>query len=202
MGFRGIMGEFTMQHLSSGELEAYLKNKQFNGIIFFGYTNGGTGAGARYSAYYARPDVYEHHRWILRKIIPISRAVQRARRQKDPAARLSSTEMVDNASTETSLTINLAAEGKIKEMKSPEEGLNRITGRSKDTAPTIIRFGNNISRGIYLFVDSDRPEEVIVNADKISLPNDAVVFNEFSEKILEVKPLKVLFLLRRQKDPL
>jgi hypothetical protein len=35
-GFRGILGEFTMQHLSSGELEAYLKSKLFNGIVFFG----------------------------------------------------------------------------------------------------------------------------------------------------------------------
>ena len=74
---RGILGEFTMQHLSGGEMDAYLKSKLFNGIVFFGYTNGGTAAGAHYSAYCSRPDVYNHHRWVLRKLVPISRAVQR-----------------------------------------------------------------------------------------------------------------------------
>jgi len=49
-GLRGILGEFTMQHLSGGELDAYLKNKLFNGIVFFGYTNGGTAVGASYAA--------------------------------------------------------------------------------------------------------------------------------------------------------
>ena len=61
-GLRGILGEFTMQHLSGGELDAYLKSKLFNGIVFFGYTNGGTAAGASYSAYCSRPDVYDHQR--------------------------------------------------------------------------------------------------------------------------------------------
>ena len=50
-GLHGILGEFTMQHLSGGELDAYLKSKLFNGVVFFGYTDGGTAAGADYSAY-------------------------------------------------------------------------------------------------------------------------------------------------------
>jgi hypothetical protein len=47
-GLRGILGEFTMQHLAPGELDSYLKSKLFNGIVFFGYTDGGTAAGAAY----------------------------------------------------------------------------------------------------------------------------------------------------------
>ena len=43
-GLRGIL-EFTMQHLSGGEIDAYL-SKLFSGIVFFGYTNGGGRRGA------------------------------------------------------------------------------------------------------------------------------------------------------------
>ena len=59
---------------SPGELAAYLQSKLFNGIVFFGYTNGGTAAGAQYSFYTARPDVYQHQRWVFRRMILRSRA--------------------------------------------------------------------------------------------------------------------------------
>ena len=134
-GLRGILGEFTMQHLSGGELDAYLKSKLFNGIVFFGYTNGGTAAGASYSAYCSRPDVYDHQRWVLRKLVPVSRAVQRAGRQMDPAAKLASAAAPAGEAGAAPAGVAVNAEGKVEEVKRREAGLDRITGRSPETAP-------------------------------------------------------------------
>ena len=128
-GLRGILGEFTMQHLSGGEMDAYLKSKLFNGIVFFGYTNGGTAAGASYSAYCSRPDVYNHQRWVLRKLVPISRAVQRAGRQMDPAAKLASAAAPASEAGAAPAGVAVNAEGKVEEVKRREAGLDRITGR-------------------------------------------------------------------------
>ncbi len=135
-GLHGILGEFTTQHLSGGQLDAYLKNKLPNGIVFFGYTNGGTAAGARYSAYCSRPDVYNHQRWVLRKLVPISRALQRAGRQLDPAAKLASAAAPTGPTGAASAASAGNAEGKVKEVKRREAGLDRITGRSPETMPT------------------------------------------------------------------
>lgn len=186
-GLRGILGEFTMQHLSGGELDAYLKSKLLNGIVFFGYTNGGTAAGARYSGYCSRPDVYHHQRWVLRKLVPVSRAVQRAGRETDPAANLASVLPPPGTAEESSLRVTVNAEGKVAEVRGREEGLDRITGRSKETTPRIVRYGSNIADGIYLFVDSGRPEELICNAGKLGIRSDTVVFDEFSGQMLEAK---------------
>ena len=108
-----------MQHLSGGEMDAYLKSKLFNGIVFFGYTNGGTAAGASYSAYCSRPDVYNHQRWVLRKLVPISRAVQRAGRQVDPAARLTSAAMTVGEAGAAPAGVAVNAEGLVLEWGRP-----------------------------------------------------------------------------------
>ncbi len=112
-------------------MDAYLKNKLFNGIVFFGYTNGGTAAGAHYSAYCSRPDVYNHHRWVLRKLIPISRAVQRAGHQADPAAKLSPATVRAGEGSVAPSGVAVNAEGQVREAKRHEAGLNRITGRRR-----------------------------------------------------------------------
>lgn len=186
-GLRGILGEFTMQHLSGGELDAYLKNKLFNGIVFFGYTNGGTAAGARYSGYCSRPDVYHHQRWVLRKLVPVSRAVQRAGRQIDPAVKLASAAAPVSQSRPAPAGVAVNAEGQVREVKRREAGLERITGRSLDTEPLIIRYGSDIGDGIYLFVDSGQAEEVICDAHKLGVRPDTLVFDEFAERVLEAK---------------
>jgi hypothetical protein len=184
-GLRGILGEFTMQHLSGGELDAYLKSKLFNGIVFFGYTNGGTAAGARYSGYCSRPDVYHHQRWVLRKLVPVSRAVQRAGRQVDPGAKLASA-MSSAAGADAALAgVAVNAEGRVEEVKPREAGLDRITGRSADTAPLIARYGRDVADGIYLFLDSGQPEEVVCDAEKLGVRADTVVFDEFNGRVLE-----------------
>jgi hypothetical protein len=176
-----------MQHLSGGELEAYLKNKLFNGIVFFGYTNGGTAAGARYSSYCSRPDVYDHQRWVLRKLVPISRAVQRAGRQMDPAAKLASAAASAGDAGAAPAGVAVNAEGKVEEVKRREAGLDRITGRSAETTPRIARYGRDVAGGIYLFVDSGQPEEVVCDAQKLGLRADTLVFDEFAGRVLEAK---------------
>jgi hypothetical protein len=184
---RGILGEFTMQHLSGGEMDAYLKSKLFNGIVFFGYTNGGTAAGARYSGYCSRPDVYNHQRWVLRKLVPVSRAVQRAGRQTDPAAKLASAAAPAGKADSAPAGVAVDADGRVKEMKRREAGLDRITGRSPETAPLVIRYGRDVANGIYLFVDSGRQEDVVCDAQKLGVRADTVVFDEFAGRVLEAK---------------
>lgn len=186
-GLRGILGEFTMQHLSGGELDAYLKNKLFNGIVFFGYTNGGTAAGARYSAYCSRPDVYNHQRWVLRKLVPISRAVQRAGCQKEPGAKLASAAAPVGQAVAAPAGVTVNAEGRVKELKRREAGLDRITGRAPATSPLVVRYGHDITKGIFLFIDSGRPEEVVCDAQKLGLGEDALVFDEFAGRVLDGK---------------
>lgn len=186
-GLRGILGEFTMQHLSGGELDAYLKSKLFNGIVFFGYTNGGTAAGARYSSYCSRPDVYDHQRWVLRKLVPVSRAVQRAGRQQDPAAKLASAVAPAGETAAIPSGVAVNAEGKVAEVKRHEAGLDRITGRSPETIRLVARYGGDIDNGIYLFVDSGQPEEVVCDAQKLDLRADTLVFDELAGRVLKAE---------------
>jgi hypothetical protein len=186
-GLRGILGEFTMQHLSGGEMDAHLKSKLFNGIVFFGYTNGGTAAGASYSGYCSRPDVYNHQRWVLRKLVPVSRAVQRAGRQMDPAAKLASAAAPAGEAGAAPAGVAVNAEGKVEEVKRREAGLDRISGRSSETAPRVARYGRSVAKGIYLFVDSGQPEEVVCDAQKLGVRADSLVFDEFAGCVLEAK---------------
>jgi hypothetical protein len=184
-GLRGILGEFAMQHLSGGELDAYLKSKLFNGIVFFGYTNGGTAAGASYSAYCSRPDVYNHQRWVLRNLVPISRAVQRAGRQPDPAAKLVSAAAQTSEAGAAPADVAINSEGKVLEWGQRDAGLDRITGRFSNTAPRVVRYGRDVSEGVYLFVDSGRPEEVVCDANRLGVRADTQVFDEFAGRVLE-----------------
>jgi len=186
-GLRGILGEFTMQHLSGGEMDAYLKSKLLNGIVFFGYTNGGTAAGARYSAYCSRPDVYHHQRWVLRKLIPISRAVQRAGRQMDPAAKLASAAARADEAGAAPAGVAVNAEGMVVEWGRRDAGLDRITGRFSNTAPLVVRYGRDVASGVYLFVDSGQREEVVCDAQKLGVRADTLVFDEFAGRVLEAK---------------
>ncbi|MHB8974580.1 MAG: hypothetical protein ACYC3X_29565 [Pirellulaceae bacterium] len=186
-GLRGILGEFTMQHLSGGEMDAYLKSKLFNGIVFFGYTNGGTAAGASYSGYCSRPDVYDHQRWVLRKLVPVSRAVQRAGHQIDPAAKLASAAAPAGEAGAAPAEVAVNAEGKVEEVKRDEAGLDHITGRSPETVQIIARYGRDVANGVYLFVDSGQPEEVVCDVQKLGVRADTLVFDEFAGRVLEVK---------------
>jgi hypothetical protein len=186
-GLRGILGEFTTQHLSGGELDAYLKSKLFNGIVFFGFTNGGVGAGAMYSVYASRPDVYHHQRWVLRQVIPVSRAVQRAGRQPDPGAKLAANTSAGNKIRGTSNGAFVDADGKVVEAKRGEAGLDTITGRLPGTSPSIIRFGHDVAKSLFLFVDSGRPEEVICDGPKLGVRADTLVFDEFTGRVLDAR---------------
>ncbi|MCY2992219.1 MAG: hypothetical protein NTY19_30705 [Planctomycetota bacterium] len=186
-GLRGIPGEFTMQHLSGGELDAYLKSKLFNGIVFFGYTNGGTAAGASYSGYGSRPDVYNHQRWVLRKLVPVSRAVQLAGRQQDPAAKLASAAAPADEAGAAPAGVAVNVEGKVEEVQRREVGLDRITGRSPETGPLIARYGRDVANGMYIFVDSGQPEEVVCDAQQLGVRVDTLVFDEFAGRVLEAK---------------
>ena len=68
-----------------------------------------------------------------------------------------------------------------------EVGLDDITGRSPETMPLVTRYGRDSADGIYLFIDSGRAEEVICKSQKLGLPPDALVFDEFNERVLEAK---------------
>ncbi len=200
-GLRGILGEFTMQHLSSGELDAYLKNKLFNGIVFFGYTNGGTAAGAAYSGYCTRPDVYHHQRWVLRQVVPVSRAVQRAGREAEPAAHLASDAERAAAADAGPAGVVVNAEGKVEEMKRDEAGLDRITGRSSETTPCIVRYGRDIATGIYLFIDSGQAEEVVCDGPPLGVDADTLVFDEFAGCVLDAQQADDTLTFRTRSGP-
>jgi hypothetical protein len=183
-GLRGILGEFTMQHLSGGELEEYLKSKLFNGIVFFGYTDGGVAAGAACSAYSVRPDVYEHQRWVLRKFVPLSRAMQKAGRQENAGATLAATPPSAAVASPLPAGVQTNAEGKVREMGPRQAEFGLITGRSPATPPAIFRYGANAADGIMLYADSGKAEEVTCDAKRLGLPEDALVFDEFAERVL------------------
>lgn len=184
-GFNGIFCEFTMQHLSASELSAYLKSKLFYGIVFFGYTDGGCAAGSQYSFFSARPDVYNHQRWIFRKYVPISSALFAAGSKKDPYASL----QVRAAAAHEKSLINpedaADSTGAIYEKGQLTSGLEKISGMSKETPGCIYRFGNDIGKGIYYFVSSPQAETVTCDAVKLGLKSDTLVFDEFNEKILD-----------------
>jgi hypothetical protein len=184
-GLRGVLGEFTMQQLASGELEGYLKNKLFNGIVFFGYTDGGVAAGAAYSMYGVRPDIYEHQRWVFRKYVPLSRAAWQAGRQEQACATFLAQTSDATAGAVSALgSVQTNAEGKIKEAGAFQATLGMVTGRAANTPPAILRYGTNIAEGITLYVDSGTPEAVACDAKALGLPPDTLVFDAFEEQLL------------------
>lgn len=190
-GFCGILAEFTLQHLSPGELEAYLKTKLFNRIVFFGYTDGGIAASAGYSFYFRRPDVYHHHRWVLRKYIPLSRAVLKAGIQKDPCATIKSGNKIEEKSNLPSqVSVKTSSDGKVYESEKQQVDITSITGVTPGLAPAIFRYGSNISNGIYFYLDSLGQAVVQCDAKKLNIDKNTVVFDEFHEQLLNSKLTK------------
>jgi hypothetical protein len=183
-GFQGIFAEFTLQHLSPGELESYLKTKLFNKIVFFGYTDGGIAAGAGYSFYHCRPDVYNHHRWVLRKYIPLSRAVWKAGLQTEPYARIKRSSKLEVEANISSFKASFEV-GETEEKR--RANINEITGISPDLTPMIFRYGNNIRDGIYLYVDPISKADIVCDAKKLNIDKNIIVFDEFNERILKSK---------------
>ncbi len=179
-GFKGILGEFTTRHLSSGELESYIKTKLFNGIVFFGYTDGGTAAGSHYSGYCCRPDVYNHHRYVLRKYIPLSRNILKAGIEKEPYALLKLENKVSEISPTGISSVKITEEGKVYEKQQGKEDINVVPISS----PYITRYGKNISDGIYLYINSPKKADVICDVKKLGIDRKTLVFDEFNEKIL------------------
>lgn len=185
--FKGILAEFTTRHLSPGELEAYLKTKLFNRTVFFGYTDGGIAASARYSAYYCRPDVYNHHRWVFRKYIPLSRAVWKAGQQEELYTIIKSSVKPKNQNVFYFKISKTSPEGKVYEIETQKVNINDITGISPETPSMIYRFGNDIKNGIYFYVGSINHTEVICDAKKLNINREILVFDEFNERILKSK---------------
>lgn len=178
-GFRGILGEFTMQHLSSGELSAYLRTKLFNRIVFFGYTNGGTAAGAAHSFYARRPDVYDHQRWVLRKYVSLSRAVQRAGEETDPHARLA--EMGGRDSDDLAGAPGTRADGAVYEW-SRKYDLAELMAKSLGE-PFVKRFGSSPG-SVYLYVGSNGGADLWCDARALGVSPDTVVWDELEERLL------------------
>ena len=176
-----------MQHLSGGEMEAYLKNKLPNGIVFFGYTNGGTAAGASYSMYCSRPDVYNHQRWVLRKLVPISRALQRAGRQTDPAAKLASAAARAGQPAAAPAGVAVNAEGKVEERKRREAGLDAhhgaLAGNLAAAGPLRAR---RRRRRLPLRRFRAAGASGLRRAEA-GPAQDTLVFDEFSARLLEAK---------------
>ena len=185
-GFRGIFGEFALRQISSGDLESYLKTKPFYGIVFFGYTDGGRAAGAQHSFYCYRPDVYDHHRWVFRKYIPLSRAVCAAGIREPAHASLESggpagEQMV---SGEDAITAETDQDGKVDEL-APSDPL------PQKTRPTPLgdlwRYGDDIDKGVYFYVNTGRASSVVCDTRKLGLDDSVLAFEEFSERLLAVK---------------
>lgn len=187
-GFKGILGEFTMQHLSAAELEAYLRAKLFYGIVFFGYTDGGGAACSQYSFYSKRPDVYNHQRWVFRKYVPISRALFAAGGQEDPCAELAasgSSAVPAREEAPTQPDVRADGSGAIFEKGQLAASLQKMTGMSPATPAGLFRFGDRADAGLFYFISSPRSETVVCDARKLRLGADARVFDAFNERLIE-----------------
>ena len=186
-GFKGILAELSTRQLSSGELERYLKAKHFNGIVYFGYTDGRSrAAGTHYSFFSSRPDIYNHQRWILRKILPLSRSMFGAGPQNSAYA------YVLNNKTESSEDLpdnnrqnRVDATGRVIEPGATESDKDDIFGGTLSLDGSVKRYGNDIHKGVYLYVNSNEPETIECNADSLGIKANTIVFDEFSETTLK-----------------
>ena len=185
-GFRGIFGEFALRQISSGDLESYLKTKPFYGIVFFGYTDGGRAAGAQYSFYYCRPDVYDHQRWVFRKYIPLSRAVCAAAVKEPAHASLLSPNPhgAQMATARATITAKIDRDGKVDELASPQP-LRRA--KPSTQIGDLWRYGDDISKGVYFYVSTGRTTSVVCDSRKLGLDSSTLAFEEFSERLLAVE---------------
>ncbi|MDK1032774.1 MAG: hypothetical protein QGD94_12255, partial [Planctomycetia bacterium] len=145
-GFRGILGEFVMQHMSAGELERYLKAKLFNGIVYFGYTGGRSrAAGTHYSSFHCRPDVYDHQRWILRTIVPLCRAMFRAGPQDEAFA--STTEGATEAGPAGISGVSVDETGKVIEREDGGGTGGDMFEGTLELDGSVERYGDDIAEG-------------------------------------------------------
>ncbi len=189
-GFKGIFCEFVMQHMSAAELSAYLKSKLFYGIVFFGYSDGGIAASSHYTFYASRPDVYNHHRWVFRKYVPLSRTLFTAGGQENPYAKLSVTEEIIPREIDGQQSLLLErsdGSGAIYERGQLSSSLQKMTGMSADTPAGIFRFGDNIDAGIYYFISSPKSETVVCDVQKLKLGPGTRIFDEIGERLIDGK---------------
>ncbi len=185
-GFNGILGEFVTRQLSSGELERYLKAKHFNGIVYFGYTDGRDRAAAtNYSFFYCRPDIYDHQRWILREILPLSKSMFCAGPQNNAYARILFNKETDRISQANSRQNHVDATGRVLEPSVYELGKDDIFGGTLSLDVSVKRYGNDINKGVYLYVNSNESETIECNADSLGIKANTIVFDEFSETSLK-----------------
>jgi len=187
-GFKGILCEFTMQHLSAAELAAYLKAKLFYGIVFFGYTDGGGAACSQYSFYAGRPDVYNHQRWVFRKYVPLSRALFGAGGQECPCAELKTAAagaLAANDEDPAQPDMRPDGSGAIYEKGQLSASVRKLTGMSPATRAGLFRFGDRIGSGIYYFVSSPKSEIVACDARKLNLDAGTRVFDEINERMID-----------------
>lgn len=185
-GFNGILGEFVTRHLSSGELEKYLKHKQFNGIVYFGYTDGRDRAAAtHYSFFHCRPDIYDHQRWMLRKILPLSKAMFEAGPQNNSYAHI----LLNKKTRETERTNNqknhIDVTGRVIEPNVVESDPNDLFEGTLSLDGSINRYGNDLKKGIYLYINSNESGIIEWNADSMGVKANMIVFDEFSETTLK-----------------
>jgi len=187
-GFNGILGEFVTRQLSSGELERYLKAKHFNGIVYFGYTDGRDRAAAtHYSFFYCRPDIYDHQRWILRKILPLSEAMFCAGPQNNACARALFNKERGGIGHVNSHQNHVDATGRVIEPNITESDKDDIFGGTLSLDGSVKRYGNDINKGVYLYVNSNESETIECNADSLGIKANTIVFDEFSETTLKSK---------------
>ncbi len=189
-GFTGIFCEFVMQHMSAAELSAYLKSKLFYGIVFFGYSDGGVAASSHYTFYASRPDVYNHHRWVFRKYVPLSRALFSAGGQENPCAELSATGERIPRETEERQPLPLErsdGSGAIYEKGQLSASLQKMTGMTSETPAGIFRFGESIEDGIYYFISSPRSETVACDVHTLKLGPGTRIFDEIGERLIDGK---------------
>lgn len=186
-GFGGVVAELLTRQLSSGELEQYLKAKHFNGIEYFGYTDGRNRAAAtHYSFYSIRPDIYDHQRWILRKMLPLARAMFNAGPQDNEYARIPYVEnenAIPSKKEQSPHVVDLT--GRVIEPVTTNPEGDDIFGGTLVLDRSVKRFGNKINEGIYFYINSDKPEtvECLFDSLKIDLPG-LIIFDEFAKKTL------------------
>lgn len=186
-GFKGIQGEFTTQHLSPSEMELYLKTMLLNRIVFFGYTDGGIAASAINSFYSSRPDVYNHHRYALRKYIPLSRAIVKAGQQIEPYAWGKSENKPSGGTNIEIPSVKVTADGRVLEWGAKFD-IKDMLDRAKCTG--ITRYGDKIENGIYLYMNFANRENVICNTKELGIDKTVLVFDEFREQVLSSKLTK------------
>lgn len=185
-GFNGILGEFVTRQLSSGELGRYLKAKHFNGIVYFGYTDGRDRAAAtNYSFFYCRPDIYDHQRWIMREILPLSKSMFCAGPQNNACAHILFNKETDRINQANNRQTHVDATGRVIEPSVSESDKDDIFGGTLSLDGSVKRYGNDINKGIYLYVNSNEPETIECNADSLGIKANTIVFDEFSETTLK-----------------